>query len=166
MKILSCCLHKVISSSGVSSVVSIGWMLFLALLWQGDWKWERQQDVFAQSGHRFWPHFASALRKGQQNLKQLTADLHERQLVSGGHGSGKTCVYNKWWARQRHLCHLCGSDHLLCVPVGASPSLLPPAGEHSNTWQQTSKPSLLYWSITGNHALKIFHRCSVQRAEC
>lgn len=67
-------------------------MLFLALFLQGDWKWEHQQDVFAQSGHSFWPHVASALWKRQQNLKQLTANLHERQLVSRGHGSGKTCV--------------------------------------------------------------------------
>lgn len=72
--------------------VSIVWMVFFALPLQGDWKWEHQQDVFAQSGHSFWSHFASALWKRQQNLKQLTANLHEWQLVSRGHGSGKTLV--------------------------------------------------------------------------
>lgn len=52
-----------------------------------------------------------------------------------------------WWVRQWRVD--CGSDNLFSVFIGSSPSLLPSAGEHSNTWQQTSKPSLLYWSITG-----------------
>lgn len=56
----------------------------------------------------------------------------------------------------RLLDYLCGSDHLLCVSVGASTSLLPSAGEHSNTWQQTSKPSLLYWSIRGTTCTYMF----------
>lgn len=66
---------------------------------------------------------------------------------------------------KRYLYYLCGSDRLPCVSVGASPSLLPAAGEHSNAWQQTSKPSLLYWSITANVMHWSHHKCSVQRAE-
>lgn len=76
----------------VDMQLSVGWLLSLAPFLQGNWKRERQQDVFAQSGHRFWPHFASAVWKRQQNLKQLAANLHEWQLVSRGHGSGNTCV--------------------------------------------------------------------------
>lgn len=49
--------------------------------------------------------------------------------------------------RQWGLEYLWCSDHLLCFSTGSSPSLLPAAGEHPNTWQQTSEPSLLYWSI-------------------
>ena len=117
-----------------------------ALLLQGGWKREHQQDVFAQPGNGFRSHFASAFWKRQQNLKQLTADLHEWQLVSRGHGSGKTPVR---MVRQGYRDNLWVSDRLVCISIGPGPSLLPSAGEHSNTWQQTSKPFILYWSITG-----------------
>lgn len=37
--------------------------------------------------------------------------------------------------------------YMLCISVGSGPSLLPAAGENSHSWQQTSKSSLLHWSV-------------------
>lgn len=62
---------------------------------------------------------------------------------------------------ERYLDYLVWVWSPCSVSVGASPSLLPSAGEHSNTWQQTPKPSLLHWSITWtSYSVR---KCSVQR---
>lgn len=95
------------------------------LLWQGDGERERQQDVFAQSGHCFWAHAAAALGEGQQDPEQLAAHFHERQLVSGGHGSGKALSQSQVEPGRVHA-------GLISVCAGAGPPLLPPAGEHSS----------------------------------
>lgn len=52
------------------------------------------------------------------------------------------------------------------VSVGASASLLPPAGEYPSARQQTSKPSLLHRSMTAKVLQSNLPRCSQQRTVC
>lgn len=61
----------------------------------------------------------------------------------------KVVSKTRWRVRQLHLYWIrVGVIPFLCVSEGASSSLHPPAGEHPDTWQQTSKPSDLHRSIT------------------